>query len=100
MNKLIKDKLVMKFTEFIKELVKSRSGYSSKRFSALILVVSSILIPIISMFISNPMGSIDESVLILSAQLLISACGLLGFTMKENIVNKTSKNKNNESKMN
>lgn len=75
----------MKLTEFMSELVKSKSGYSSKRFSSLVLIFSSIFIPVISMSIGTPRGSIDESVLILSAQFLMAACGLLGFTVKENL---------------
>lgn len=67
---------------FFKNLISANSGYSSKRFSALILLFSGISIPIIAMFI-KPYGIIDDSILILSLQLLAAGCGLLGFTLKE-----------------
>lgn len=72
----------MKVTEFIKNLIKADSGYSSKRLSAMLLIVFSIIIPIVCLFL-EPLGQIDDSVLILSAQLLVSGCSLLGFTLKE-----------------
>jgi hypothetical protein len=72
----------MKVTEFIKNLIKADSGYSSKRLSAMLLIVFSIIIPIVCLFL-KPVGTIDDSVLILSAQLLVSGCSLLGFTLKE-----------------
>lgn len=90
----------MRFTELIVELIKSKSGFSSKRFAALLLILSSVLIPVICMLISDPIGSVDESILILSAQLLMSACGLLGFTLKEPPIRRSSsrskKSTNNE----
>lgn len=72
----------MKVTEFIKNLIKADSGYSSKRLSAMLLIVFSVIIPIVCLFL-KPVGTIDDSVLILSAQLLVSGCSLLGFTLKE-----------------
>lgn len=72
----------MRITEFIKNLIKADSGYSSKRLSAMLLIVFSIIIPIVCLFL-KPLGVIDDSVLILSAQLLVSGCSLLGFTLKE-----------------
>lgn len=77
----------------IKTLLSSDNRFSSKRLSALILIISGIIIPIISMFI-DPKGVIDDSVLILSAQLLVSACGLLGFTLKDSMPTKSSKSPN------
>lgn len=72
----------MKVSEFLTKLVQSNSGYSSKRLAALVLIASGIIIPVICIFI-RPVGVIDDSVLILSLQLLAAGCGLLGFTLGE-----------------
>lgn len=70
--------------EFFKNVVRSNSGYSSKRLAALVLLGSGIIIPTICLFL-NPIGEISESVLILTCQLLATGCGLLGFTLKETV---------------
>lgn len=75
---------------FLSILVSSNSEFSSKRISALVLILSGIILPTICLFM-DPKGIIDESILILSAQFLATACGLLGFTLKESKVpNKVS----------
>lgn len=70
---------------FLSILVSSNNEFSSKRISALVLIISGITLPTICMFI-EPRGIVDESILILSAQFLATACGLLGFTLKESKV--------------
>lgn len=72
----------MKISEFLTKLIQSNSGYSSKRLAALILIASGIVIPVMCLFI-KPIGVIDDSVLVLSLQLLAAGCGLLGFTLGE-----------------
>lgn len=74
----------MKTTEFLKEVVtsNSNSGISSKRLLAAILIFFGIASPITCIFL-EPIGEIDDSILILSAQFLVSGCSLLGFTLKE-----------------
>lgn len=68
--------------EFFKNLIRANSGYSSKRFCALVLLFSGITIPVICLFM-KPIGVLDDSVLLLALQLLASGCGLLGFTLGE-----------------
>lgn len=72
----------MRISEFLTKLIQANSGYSSKRLAALILLASGIIIPVVCIFI-KPIGVIDDSVLILSLQLLAAGCGLLGFTLGE-----------------
>lgn len=81
----------MKVTELIKNLIRSDSGYSSKRMSGMILILFSIVVPIICIFL-DPIGQLDDSILVFSAQLMISGCSLLGFTLKEsNLPTKSKK---------
>ena len=72
----------MKATQFFKFLISPTSGYSSKRFAALILLFFGILVPIVCMFLP-PLGEVHDSILLLALQLLASGCGLLGFTLKD-----------------
>lgn len=67
---------------FLSILVSSNNEFSSKRVSSLVLIISGITLPTICIFM-EPKGIVDESILILSAQFLAAACGLLGFTLKE-----------------
>lgn len=67
---------------FLSILVSSNNEFSSKRISSLMLIISGITLPTICIFM-EPKGIVDESILILSAQFLAAACGLLGFTLKE-----------------
>lgn len=71
---------------FLSILVSSNNEFSSKRISSLVLIMSGIILPAICVFM-DPKGIIDESILILSAQFLAAACGLLGFTLKESKLN-------------
>lgn len=72
----------MKPIEFFKNLIAANSGYSSKRFLAVVTIFSGIFIPLLAMFIGTK-GVIDDSILVLSLQLLAAGCGLLGFTLGE-----------------
>lgn len=91
----------MKTGEFLKEVVTSTNGnLSSKRFLATILIFFGIAAPITCIFL-EPIGVIDDSILILSVQFLVSGCSLLGFTLKEvklpSLANRKSVNKLNTS---
>lgn len=77
----------MKLGSFFKFLINPNSGYSSKRFAALVLLMFGILIPVVCMFL-DPIGEIHDSILLLALQLLASGCGLLGFTLKEKFITK------------